>query len=151
MLLIEGKDDPLHAMKACGGVEVWIHSYLISALYGEWSGLCSSSFTARSPWYTLNRRLGTPELLWTLWKRKKSPPPPAVKELSHFLTSYGQDYHLYSCLGYAIWYVAAIYMLSSRQGCQRSSSNLLTPNVNYSGRTAPLTSKVAFYIFIQQM
>ena len=26
--------------------------------------------------------------------------------------------------------------------------NLLTPNVNYSGRTAPLTSKVAFYIYI---
>jgi len=29
--------------------------------------------------------------------------------------------------------------------------NLLTPNVNYTGRTAPLTSKVAFYIFIQQI
>jgi len=29
--------------------------------------------------------------------------------------------------------------------------NLLTPNVNYSGRTAPLASKVAFYIFIQQI
>jgi len=29
--------------------------------------------------------------------------------------------------------------------------NLMTPNVNYSGRTAPLTSKVAFYIFIQQI
>jgi len=29
--------------------------------------------------------------------------------------------------------------------------NLLTPNVNYSGRTAPLTSKVAFYIFSQQI
>ena len=29
--------------------------------------------------------------------------------------------------------------------------NLLTPNVNYSGRTAPLTSKVAFYMFIQQI
>jgi len=29
--------------------------------------------------------------------------------------------------------------------------NLLTPNVNYSGRAAPLTSKVAFYIFIQQI
>jgi len=28
---------------------------------------------------------------------------------------------------------------------------LLTPNVNYSGRTATLTSKVAFYIFIQQI
>ena len=27
----------------------------------------------------------------------------------------------------------------------------LTPNVNYSGRTAPLTSKVAFYMFIQQI
>jgi len=27
----------------------------------------------------------------------------------------------------------------------------LKPNVNYSGRTAPLTSKVAFYIFIQQI
>ena len=31
------------------------------------------------------------------------------------------------------------------------SSNPLTPNVNYRGRTAPLTSKVAFYIFIQQI
>jgi len=30
-------------------------------------------------------------------------------------------------------------------------NNLLTPNVNYSSRTAPLTSKVAFYIFIQQI
>jgi len=27
----------------------------------------------------------------------------------------------------------------------------LTPNDDYSGRTAPLTSKVAFYIFIQQI
>ena len=29
--------------------------------------------------------------------------------------------------------------------------NLMTPNVNYSGRSAPLTSKVAFHIFIQQI
>ena len=29
--------------------------------------------------------------------------------------------------------------------------NLQTPNVNYSWRTAPLTSKIAFYIFIQQI
>jgi len=29
--------------------------------------------------------------------------------------------------------------------------NFLTPNVNYSGRTALLTSKVAFYIVIQQI
>jgi len=32
-----------------------------------------------------------------------------------------------------------------------SHVNLLTPNVNYSGRTAPPTSKVTFYIFIQQI
>jgi len=32
-----------------------------------------------------------------------------------------------------------------------SKINLLTPNVNYSSRTAPLTSKVTFYIFIQQI
>ena len=39
-----------------------------------------------------------------------------------------------------------------RSGFAPSNSvNLLTPNVNYSGRTAPLTSKVAFYIFIQQI
>jgi hypothetical protein len=29
--------------------------------------------------------------------------------------------------------------------------NLYTPNVNYSWRTAPLTTKVAFCIFIQQI
>jgi len=29
--------------------------------------------------------------------------------------------------------------------------NLLKPHVNYSGRTAPLTSKVAFCVFIQQI
>jgi len=29
--------------------------------------------------------------------------------------------------------------------------NIMTPNVKYSGRTAPLTSKVVFYIFIQQI
>jgi len=28
---------------------------------------------------------------------------------------------------------------------------LLMPNINYSGRTAPLTSKVAFYIFSQEI
>jgi len=29
--------------------------------------------------------------------------------------------------------------------------NLFKPNVNYSGRTAPLTSKVAFYTFIHEI
>ena len=36
-------------------------------------------------------------------------------------------------------------------GAQLLFFNILTPNVNYSGRTASLTSKVAFYIFIQQI
>jgi len=36
-------------------------------------------------------------------------------------------------------------------GTEENDINLLTPNVNYSGRTAPLTTKVAFYIFIQQI
>jgi len=31
------------------------------------------------------------------------------------------------------------------------TNNLSAPNVKYSGRTAPLTSKVAFYICIQQI
>ena len=33
----------------------------------------------------------------------------------------------------------------------RNKINPLTPNDPYTGRTAPLTSKVAFYIFIQQI
>jgi len=41
------------------------------------------------------------------------------------------------------FYVPAVY--------HRDLFNLLMPNVNYSGRTAPLTSKVAFYVFIQQI
>ena len=44
-------------------------------------------------------------------------------------------------------YVEYIYLFSNIY----TSINLLTPNVNYSGRTAPLTSKVPFYIFIQQI
>ena len=45
------------------------------------------------------------------------------------------------------------YVLPYKCNCIIISNtiNLLTPNVNYSGRTAPLTSKVAFYIFIQQI
>ena len=33
----------------------------------------------------------------------------------------------------------------------RMQLNPLTPNDHYSGHTAPLTSKVAFYVFIQQV
>ena len=50
--------------------------------------------------------------------------------------------------------VLKLYSLFHLQETQKGPEeifNLLTPNVNYSGRTAPLTSKVAFYIFIQQI
>jgi len=44
------------------------------------------------------------------------------------------------------------FSLYTYEGCSIDSTfNLLTPNVNYSGRTAPLTSKTEFYIFIQQI
>ena len=35
--------------------------------------------------------------------------------------------------------------------CVRACVNPLTPNDAYRGRTAPLTFKVTFYIFIQQI
>ena len=44
-----------------------------------------------------------------------------------------------------------VWELGGRKLQKQLNINLLTPNVNYSGRTAPLTSKVAFYIFIQQI
>jgi len=50
---------------------------------------------------------------------------------------------------YAIRFFVSIQS-AGRPHCQ-SEFKLLTPNVNCSGRTAPLTSKVAFYIVIQQI
>jgi len=41
--------------------------------------------------------------------------------------------------------------LKQGDGLAPNLFNLLMPNVNYSGLTAPLTSKVASYIFIQQI
>jgi len=46
------------------------------------------------------------------------------------------------------------FMIISRSVLLRMgnvSVNPLTPNDHYSGRTAPLASKVAFYVFIQQI
>ena len=42
-------------------------------------------------------------------------------------------------------YIVVLLLLYNTQ---QNKVNLLTPNVNYSGLTAPLTSKVAFYIYI---
>jgi len=64
-------------------------------------------------------------------------------------------FHQISCDGRCLRRVIAPHFrcLSPRDfiGLIQNFVNLLTPNVNYSGRTAPLTSKVAFYIFIQQI
>jgi len=53
-------------------------------------------------------------------------------------------------------YSVCVRKLEGKSRIERSrrrweNINLLTPNVNYSGLTAPLTSKIAFYIFIQQI
>jgi len=47
----------------------------------------------------------------------------------------------------------AYFLRKPITSCEQTkcSVNPLTPNVPYRGRTAPLTSKVAFYIFIQQI
>ena len=42
-------------------------------------------------------------------------------------------------------------VLTNLPSCISLQINPLTPNDPYSGRTAPLTSNVAFYIFIQQI
>ena len=47
--------------------------------------------------------------------------------------------HIYKCIFVGLSYKYKTFL------------NPSTPNVNYSGRTAQLTSKVAFYIFIQQI
>jgi len=63
---------------------------------------------------------------------------------------------------YVIWYLMIMEILHINllppwnflcSPCTPSCMHInpLTPNVNYSGHTAPLTSKVAFYIFIQQI
>ena len=57
---------------------------------------------------------------------------------------------MYSCLTFTLNALVALQPDPLRFKCDQQF-NLLTPNVNYSGRTAPLTSKVAFYIFIQQI
>jgi len=52
------------------------------------------------------------------------------------------------------WQVSTYYVTHSKAGHMariRRCINPLTPNDPYRGRTAPLTSKVAFYIFIQQI
>ena len=54
--------------------------------------------------------------------------------------------------GRALFHVSAINRHPHGDvNAKKHDINLLKSNVNYNGRTAPLTSKVAFYIFIQQI
>ena len=46
---------------------------------------------------------------------------------------------------------ACIVISAAKSKTRANYINPLTPNDPYKGRTAPLTSKVAFYIFIQQI
>jgi len=64
-----------------------------------------------------------------------------VKPIKYFYPSTAQRYQ----------YTSHILQTTSFQSQAVRAIISLTPNVNYSGRTAPLTSKVAFYIFIQQI
>jgi hypothetical protein len=62
----KGKVVPVlnYAMKTYGGVDVYIHVFLTSALIrGEWSASrCGRSYyLGKNPQYTLNRRLGGPQ------------------------------------------------------------------------------------------
>jgi len=60
----------------------------------------------------------------------------------------------YLCTERIFGHVTAYHIHTAMSLCSEAfvlAVNLLMPNVNYSVRTALLTSKVAFYIFIQQI
>ena len=68
---------------------------------------------------------------------------------THFQEYYWKRYWIFLLLHRAFLIITLI--INQQMHLHKISLNLLTPNVNYSGRTAPLTPKVAFYIFIQQI
>jgi len=60
----------------------------------------------------------------------------------------GTSLGLFTCLSFPIQTCRPYKLNATVKGVV---SNPLTPNDPYRGRTAPLTSKVSFYIFIQQI
>jgi hypothetical protein len=62
----------------------------------------------------------------------------------------GREHWMLDKWGYTCTLKICITYCFSTTMAKQTHLHLLTPNGPYSGRTAPLTSEVAFYIFIQQ-
>ena len=79
--------------------------------------------------------------------------PSAASELNerycHFLCNFSFIYQV--AIQFMVYYFFKRCTKFVSHNIYSRLFNLQMPNVNYSGRTAPLTSKVAFYIFIQQI
>jgi hypothetical protein len=75
MITARVKSSTLHATRACGEVEVMIHSFLTSALYGgEWSASGSGRFTygGESPEKPMYRRLSGLQRQYGRFRERKS-------------------------------------------------------------------------------
>jgi len=86
-----------------------------------------------------SRTLGT---LWRSWSRHCAT---SRKVAGPIPGGVGEIFHLRNPSGHTI----ALDL--TQPLTEMSTINHLTPNVNYSGRTAPLNSEVSFYICIQQI
>jgi hypothetical protein len=72
-------------MKAYGGVDVYIHNFLTSALAGgEWSASRHDRFTpqGKSPPYPLDRRLGGPQSWSGRRREEKIHDPTGIRTLT---------------------------------------------------------------------
>lgn len=115
----EGKDKvvPFHAVKAYGGQDIWLYSFLTLALDGvEWSISRLDSFMARKEVrYRLNRRLRGRQSRCTRFGEDKN----GDKRLPRALTSYE------SVTSYQVSEEFAAFVLSNKkstQGCKSSRS-----------------------------
>ena len=70
---------------------------------------------------------------------------------SVFFSSKCSLFHNSNVFGSCIIHILYTGCAKIKKKIRRQKVNPLTPNDTYRGRTAPLTSKVAFYIFIQQI
>ena len=110
-------------VQSVGGLNWEIEIFSIASLeYNK-----PNCFTVRTTAIgTQAKGMNSEKIGFFLWKKKKN--------FLNFLFSVRQN-SVFLCSWSRAWQV---------------DIELQTPNVNYSWRTAPLTSKIAFYIFIQQ-